>query len=49
MKNLFRLPIAALALAAAFCAHADPLNVQATMVPKEQIKLDFRTAPGTSS
>ena len=27
-------------------AHADPLAVQATMVPKEQIKLDFKDGSG---
>jgi hypothetical protein len=27
-------------------AMADPLNVQATMVPKEQIKLDFKDGSG---
>ena len=31
---------------AAVPAMADPLNVQATMVPKEQIKLDFKDGSG---
>lgn len=41
---------AALAIAASMllgsAAMADPLNVQATMVPKEQIKLDFKDGSG---
>jgi len=51
-KTLFRptLISAAFALAASMlfgsAAMADPLNVQATMVPKEQIKLDFKDGSG---
>ena len=39
---------AALAVTATFgaIAYADPLAVQATMVPKEQIKLDFKDGSG---
>lgn len=51
-KKLFRPAIvsAAFALAASMifssAAMADTLNVQATMVPKEQIKLDFKDGSG---
>ena len=51
-NTLFRpaLISSAFALAASMlfgsAAMADPLNVQATMVPKEQIKLDFKDGSG---
>ena len=38
--------IIACGLALSSAAIADPLNVQATMVPKEQIKLDFKDGSG---
>ncbi|OIQ67795.1 hypothetical protein GALL_506230 [mine drainage metagenome] len=38
--------VVAAALAFGGAAMADPLNVQATMVPKEQIKLDFKDGSG---
>lgn len=46
MRNYIRLSIAAMSLTAGLFAHADPLSVQATMVPKEQIKLDFKDGSG---
>ena len=38
--------VVAATLAFGGAAMADPLNVQATMVPKEQIKLDFKDGSG---
>ena len=38
--------VVAATLAMGSAAMADPLNVQATMVPKEQIKLDFKDGSG---
>lgn len=44
-RNLAALTLCAASLIAG-SAIADPLNVQATMVPKEQIKLDFKDGSG---
>lgn len=46
MRNCIRLSLAAMFLAAGVATHADPLAIQATMVPKEQIKLDFKDGSG---
>lgn len=45
LRKLAVLALCATALVAG-SAMADPLNVQATMVPKEQIKLDFKDGSG---
>ena len=44
-RKLAALTLCAASLAAG-SAMADPLNVQATMAPKEQIKLDFKDGSG---
>ena len=46
MKLMLRTLSVVAVLSAALSAHADPLNVQALMVPKEQIKLDFQDGSG---
>lgn len=46
MKNLLRVTLALLSLAGAFIAQAEPINIQAVMTPKEQIKLDFKDGSG---
>lgn len=46
MHSYISLSIAALSVAAGVAAHADPLAVQATMVPKEQIRLDVKDGSG---
>jgi len=46
MNNSICIALAAAAIALGLSAHAEPLSVQATMVPKEQIKLDFKDGSG---
>lgn len=46
MKNLLRLALASATFTIASAAQADPINIQAVMAPKEQIKLDFKDGSG---
>ena len=45
LRNFASLALCAASLSTG-SAMADPLNIQATLVPKEQIKLDFKDGSG---